>query len=242
MSTLKDKRILISGGTTGIGRAIAILLARNGANVLIFGRHKPELEDALEAIGSGATGFVADQAKEKDILKIFEAVDRDLGGLDILVNNAAISGESVDGTDFDKMSYIVQTNLVGYMACCGQAISRMRDGGGGHILNIGSMSAVERDKGSDIYTGTKAGIDGFTDSLRRQVAESGIKVSLIEPGLVGTDMTAEETPPEVQPKKIKAGEMLKAEDIAQCALYILSQPERCDVIHIRIQPRKAAAE
>lgn len=205
---------------------------------MIFGRHEEELQKALNDIGPNGSGITADQAEGEDIARIFESVDRDLGSLDILINNASIAGESVDGTDYEKIRHIVLANLVGYMACCGQAISRFRNNGRGHIVNIGSMSAVERETGGDIYVGTKSGVAGFTDSLRRQVTDDNIKVSLIEPGLVGTDMTADEAPSEEQTDKVEKGEMLTAEDIARCVHYVLTQPERCDVLQVRIQPRK----
>lgn len=241
-STLQNKRILISGGTTGIGRATAVLMAQHGARVFIYGRHEKELQDALKDIGEGAEGIIADQAEGADISRVFESVDKKLGGLDILINNAAIGADSVVENDFESIRYTVLSNLVGYMDCAREAIKRFKKSGGGHIVNIGSMSAVERDKGSDVYTATKSGIDGFTDSLRKQVVDDNIRVSLIEPGLVGTDMTAENTPVEEQPAKQEAGEMLTAEDIAQCVKYVLTQPDRCDVIHVRIQPRRAPAE
>jgi NADP-dependent 3-hydroxy acid dehydrogenase YdfG len=122
------------------------------------------------------------------------------------------------------------------MECARQAIVRMKKAGDGHIVNVGSMSADTRGKGSSLYTATKAALQGFSESLRKEVSGLGIKVTLIEPGAVGTDMQPE--PPEAQRDKIAAGEMLKAEDIAACIHYCLVQPLRCDVISVQIQPHK----
>lgn len=236
LSGLRGKKVLVTGGTTGIGRATAKQLTGLGARVFIFGRHEQELLDALGDIGEGCQGITADQANGEDIARVFADVDTHLGGLDILINNAAVSGESVIDMTYEEMEYAVRANLTGYLECSRLAIERMKVAGQGDIINIGSISAVQRNAGSDVYTATKAGIDGFTTSLRKHVVDDNIRVSLIEPGLVGTDMTAEDSPVEDQPGKIERGEMLKAEDIAQCVLFILGQPRRCDIIHMRVQP------
>jgi len=239
---LHNKATLITGGTTGIGRATAILLAAQGARVFVFGRDKQALDDSLREIKKHAKdqsqvfGITADQSKAEDVRRIFKELDSNLGNIDILVNNAAESAESVTEMDDGAWRYVLETNLFGYIQCCREAIDRMKPKRAGHIINIGSMSAKSRSKGSDIYVASKSAIQGFSESLQKQVREEGIRVSLIEPGLVGTDMTAEKTPPEKQPAKIEAQEMLKAEDIAQCVLYVLEQPERCNVSHVRIQP------
>ena len=227
MTDLSGKSIIISGGTTGIGRAAALRLVAAGANVLIFGRHELELQDALRDIGTAgsgkAIGITADAGKPEDVKRVFAEADAKLGGVDILVNNAAVGAESIVDTDEDAWHEVIHTNLLGYMSCARHAIDRMT-AHGGHIINIGSMSAKERGAGKDIYVATKAAIQGFSDSLSKQVAAQGIRVSLIEPGLVGTDMTTQKVPVGEQPAKEAEGTMLKAEDIAECIFYVLSQP------------------
>lgn len=233
---IAGKAIVITGGTTGIGRATALLLAAKGARVLIFGRHEPELNDAmndLREIGDNVHGITADVSKGDDILRIFEEADKQLGGVDILINNAALGAESITGGSYNEWKYIIETNLLGYMACTHEAVKRMK-GRGGHIVNIGSMSADVRESGSSIYVATKAGIQGFTEALRKEVNKEGIKVTLIEPGKVGTDM--QDSTPEEQRKEEKELTMMKAEDIAACVYYCITQPERCDVVVVQIRP------
>jgi len=118
--------------------------------------------------------------------------------VDILVNNAVQAAGSILDSDYSKWAYVVQTNVLGYMACCREAVDRMKARGGGHIVNVGSLSAKVRESGSDIYVATKAAIEGFSEALRKQVNEQGIKVTLIEPGLGGTDMTVF-SPPHAPP-------------------------------------------
>jgi NADP-dependent 3-hydroxy acid dehydrogenase YdfG len=238
--SLADKAVVISGGTAGIGRTVGVRLAMEGAKILIFGRHEQQLQDALrdiKAVGKGQVfGMIADQAKWEDVERVFQEADAKLGGVDILINNASIAAESIAEAEHTDWEYTIQSNLLGYMACSRQAINRMKAKGGGHIVNIGSMSAKERGKGSDIYVATKAGTEGFSEALGKQVAEQNIKVSLVEPGLVGTEMTEEKVPREEQTEKQAEGTMLRTEDIAECVYYILMQPQRCNILQVRIQP------
>jgi NADP-dependent 3-hydroxy acid dehydrogenase YdfG len=236
-----DKAIVISGGTTGIGRTTAILLAELGARVLIFGRHEVELNDSmrdLEKISDAVFGLTADVSRTEDVKRVFREADEKLGRVDVLINNAALSGDGVMDHTMEEAEYIIDTNVFGYVACAHEAIRRMKQVGGGHIINVGSMSAETRGEGSSVYTATKTAIQGFSESLRKEVNKYGIKVTLIEPGAVGTDMQPE--PPEEQREKQAALEMLKAEDIAACIHYCLVQPHRCDVIGVQIQPHKQA--
>lgn len=238
LESVSRKAILITGGTTGIGRATAILLASQGAKVMVFGRHEQELNDALKDIrqaGSDVMGFTADTAKADDVKRVFREVDRQMGRLDILINNAALGYESIMKGGYEDWEYIVSTNLLGYMAMTHEAIERMKAQKQGHIVNIGSMSADVREKNSSVYVATKSGIQGFSEALRKEVNSLGIKVTLIEPGAVGTDMQSQYSPEE-QREKIEKMEMMRAEDIAACVLYTLTQPKRCDVVSVQIRP------
>lgn len=242
--SLSGKAIVVTGGTTGIGRATAIRLAKAGAKVLVFGTDETHLRDALGDLNAipnaQVVGLVADQSNYEDVQRIFQEADSQIGGVDILINNAALAANSILDSAYDEWHKVIHTNLLGYMACCREAIDRMIDRGAGHIVNIGSMSATVREADSDLYVATKAGIEGFSESLRKKVNEKGVKVTLIEPGLVGTDMTVDQVPKEQQPEKEQEGLMLKAEDIAECVYYTLTQPARCDVVEVRIRPHKQA--
>jgi NADP-dependent 3-hydroxy acid dehydrogenase YdfG len=233
---LEGKAVVITGGTTGIGRATAILLASKGAKLLVFGRGERELNDALRDIRKvgSVVGLTADTTKKGDILTVFEIADRELGGLDILIDNAALGAESVAEMSLDDQEYIVRTNLLGYMEVVHEAVARMKNKGEGHIVVIGSMSAVTREAGSSVYVATKAGIEGFTAALRKEVNGMGIKVTLIEPGEVGTDMN--ELPPEQQRQKQVQLKQLKAEDIADAVYYALTRPKRVDIVEMRVRP------
>jgi NADP-dependent 3-hydroxy acid dehydrogenase YdfG len=235
---VQDKSILITGGTTGIGRATAILLAAQGARVMIFGRHEQELNDAMNDIrqmGGEVLGLTADVTDPQDIQRVFGEFDGQMDRLDVLINNAALGYGSVMEGNYPEWEYILKTNLLGYMAMAHEAAERMKANGWGHIVNIGSMSADVREKDSSVYVATKAGIQGFSEALRKEVNAMGIKVTLIEPGAVGTNMQ-DQYSPEEQRERIEQMKMLRAEDIAACVLYTITQPKRCDVVNLQIRP------
>lgn len=235
-TTLKNKRVLISGGTTGIGRATGALLAGEGAKVFIFGRHERELRDALAHIDSQGVvgGITADQAEAKDLERVFAAAHDFLGGLDILVNNAGIGGDKLAEQSDAEWRYILNSNLTGYIACAKHALTQMRNAHGGHIVQIGSISADRRGGDDAIYVTTKAAIQGFSASLRKEAAEYGVRVSLIEPGSVGTDMN--ENSPSEQREEIAKNALLRAEDIAETVRFVLSQPPRSVITALQIEP------
>lgn len=235
---LEGKGVLVTGGTTGIGRAIALLLADRGATVVVFGRHQKELDDALadlQANDRKAHGFTADQSKVSEVTRAFKQTDEQVGQLDIAIINAALAADSVDEMSLDEIQQVLNTNLLGYVACCKEALTRMKKNGSGHIVLIGSMSADTRDGGSSVYVATKSGIQGFSEAFRQEANELGIKVTLVEPGKVGSDMQDKK---ETHARQAEEQKMLKAEDIAACVYYCLTQPERCDVVEVRIRPHK----
>jgi len=239
---LNGKRVLVTGGTTGIGRATAIMLASLGAKVIVFGRHQQELDDTLESIrneefSENLSGLTADVINKEDVERVFAEVDSRLGGLDILVNNAALAVQGIADTPYDEWKYVLETNLGGYFHCTYESINRMKENGG-HLVLVGSMSAEVREKGSSVYVATKSGIEGFAAALRKEVNEMGIKVTLIEPGAVATDMQGSDS--EELTAKTESLEMLKANDIAASIVYTLAQPKRSDVVMVQIRPHLQA--
>ena len=235
---ITGKRIVITGSTTGIGKATAELMISLGARVVILGRDKQDFKNAFDDIKTKYPncelyGAPADVSKKDDIAMIFNVIDSSLGGVDILINNAAISADGITKGSFDEWKYVFDTNVMGYLAFTSEAVSRMSRKGG-HVVNVGSMSAEVREETGTVYVATKSAIRGFTASLRKEINPLGIKVSLIEPGAVSSDLqpgTKDE-----HKEKIERMEMLEAGDIAMSILFCLSQPKRCDIVSLQVRP------
>ena len=167
---------------------------------------------------------------------MFAEVDDKLGGIDMLVCCAALGAQPLHEMDEDEWRYVIETNLVGYMACARRAIERMEQSGGGHLLFVSSISSTIKAPGESVYTATKAGIDAFAETLRKEISEDkNIKVTVIQPGSVGTDM--QECSDEEKREAIARHEMLYAEELAETILFALTRSERTDVVTLRVEPR-----
>ena len=236
--SIVGKNVLVTGGSTGIGRAIVLLLAQMGANVVFFGHNAQHVQDALadaKAVAKGKVhGFVADTSKEEEIIRIFNEADAHLNSLDVLVNNAAVGYGNVTEGSYPDWHRVLNINLLGYLACTAAALQRMQAKGKGHIVNIGSMSADRREETGSVYVATKAGIQAYSEALRKEVNKQGIKVTLIEPGAVDTDMQQKTTQEKLE--IVAQEKMLEANDVAVAVLYALCQPKRCDVVELKIRP------
>jgi len=241
-TSLSGKRAIIAGGTTGVGRATAALLASRGCRVFICGRDEGDLAKTIaevRASGGDISGVAVDLGQTEGILRLFSAADEWLGGLDFAILNAGIGahGELTTMTHEDCRE-VVSVNLLSYISCSLEAFKRMSAAGSGHVVMTGSMSAHVFDERAAVYTATKAGIRGFATSLRKEANPLGIKVSLIEPGTIGTDMV-DENPTQKQ-EMFDAMRMLRPEDVAEAIVFMLAQPQWCDVIQLQLRPHRQA--
>jgi NAD(P)-dependent dehydrogenase (short-subunit alcohol dehydrogenase family) len=245
VTPLAGRRIAITGGTTGIGRAIAVLLAGEGARVFVCGRDEAHLADSLARIrevGAG-DGIAIDLAEDGAPERFLAAAAEAMGGYDVVIANAAIAAEGLSEMSEADVRYTIATNFTAYLLTAQVAAKAMiaRNGdAGGDIVLVGSMSAYVLGPKSTVYAGIKYGIQGFAIALRRELGEKGVRVSLVEPGLTGSDMQTD--PPEKQAEKIRAEESLRAEDIAVGVHYLLTQPRRTVVQQLTISPRMQSGE
>ena len=237
MSSLKGKRAIVTGGTTGIGRAIAVLLASEGATVDICGRNEQHLQDALEAIGAvgSVQGMAIDLAERQNVERYFADATARLGGLDVAVINAAIPADGLSEMDERGLRYAIATDFTAYLMSAHEAIEAMGDGGGDIVL-IGSMSAHVLGPSSTVYAGMKAGIAAFAEALRKELGNRNIRVCLVEPGFTQADFHYPDLDAEQQKQMVRDEKMLRSEDIAVAVHYALTQPRRAVVQQVTVAP------
>jgi NADP-dependent 3-hydroxy acid dehydrogenase YdfG len=246
-TSLIGRKIAITGGTTGIGRAIAVLLAAEKARVFVCGRNPDHLADALARIrevGEGH-GVAVDLSERAGLEHFFAEADAYLGGVDAVVINAAVPATSLSEMSADEIRYAIATDFTAYVMSAHAAHAAMKDNSdsqGADIVLIGSMSAHVLGPASTVYAGMKAGIAGFSEALRRELGPKGIKVSLVEPGKTGADFQYPDIHAEKQRAMIREETMLRAEDIAVGVHSLLTQPRRAVVQQLTIVPRMQAKE
>jgi len=237
MPSLEGRKAVITGGTTGIGRAIAVLLASEGVEIFTCGRDAGHLEDGLERInevGKGS-GLSIDLAEKEGLDRFFEEATNTLGHYDIAIINAAVPADGLTEMDEDETRYAIATDFTAYLLSAHKAAAHMKDKG--DIILIGSVSAHTLGPHSTVYAGMKAGIAGFAEALRKELGPKGIKVGLVEPALTGADFQYPDIPADKQAEMINAEEMLRAEDIAVGVHYMLTQPRRAVVQQLTITQR-----
>ena len=213
--SLQGRKAVITGGTTGIGRAIGVLLASEGVEIFTCGRDEQHLEDGLD--------------------RFFDEAENKLGGYDIAIVNAAVPVEGLTNTSEEDAWYAVATDYTAYVMSAYKAAAHMKDKG--DLILIGSMSAHSLGGGSSIYAGMKKGIQGFAEALHKELGKKGIKVGLVEPGLTGADFQYPDIPADKQREMINAEKMLRAEDIAVAVHFMLTQPRRAVVNQLAVTQR-----
>jgi NAD(P)-dependent dehydrogenase (short-subunit alcohol dehydrogenase family) len=229
--------LLITGGSRGIGAATARLAARQGYAVAINYRAEAEgaaaLVGEIEATGARAIAVQADVSRQDEVEHLFRELDGRLGLLTALVNAAGIDGgQPTLVTDLQQaeLERLLAVNVIGTMLCCREAVRRMstaRGGTGGAIVNVSSMAATIGGRpGRSAYAASKAAVDSFTIGLAKEVAQDGIRVNAIRPGVTLTDMTdAVRRDPELRARiaaTIAMGRCAEAEEIARPILWLLS--------------------
>jgi NAD(P)-dependent dehydrogenase (short-subunit alcohol dehydrogenase family) len=230
---LAGKRAVVTGGTRGIGKAIARKLLEAGAAVAICGRDRESLDGALREFDDAAEGEVigrlADVGKPESVAEFFGVVDEEFGGLDILINNAGLGFfRPVAELSVDEWRATLDTNLSGAFFCSREALPRMRKRGGGYIININSLAGKNAFTGGAAYNASKFGLTGFTEALMLDYRQDKIRVSDIMPGSVATGFGK------------GGGEQWKIapEDIADLVITLLRMPERTLVSRMEVRPSR----
>jgi clavulanate-9-aldehyde reducatase len=243
MASLDGKVAAITGASSGIGEATAIALAEAGAKVSLGARRKDRLDALVEKIGDDALAIETDIGEEEQARAFVQRTKEELGGLDILINNAGVMllGPLLaqEGDDWRTM---VDANILGLVYCSHAALAIMAEQQSGHIVNISSVAGRIARAGSAVYNFTKWGVTGFSEALRQEAAYVNVRVTCIEPGFVDTELQGHNTNPMVveatQKMRDDIGKVLEAEDIADAILYAVSRPDHMSVNEVLVRPTK----
>ncbi|MGO9096263.1 MAG: SDR family oxidoreductase [Bryobacteraceae bacterium] len=226
---LEGKVAVVTGGTRGIGRAIAEALAGCGASLAICGRSEAGVAKAVAELGPKVAGKAADVSNPEEVRALFEFVDERLGGLDILVNNAGLGlFSSVAETSLENWQRTIGVNLNGVFYCSREALSRFRQRGGGFIVNIGSLAGKNPFAGGAAYNASKFGLNGFSEAMMLDHRYDNVRVSAILPGSVDTEFGG----------LGGADWKIAPQDVAEIVLAVLRMPARTLISRVEVRPAK----
>ena len=240
---LAGKVALVTGASSGIGEATALALAEAGAAVAIGARRRDRLDALAAKLTDDGARVLALDLDVTDEQACRDAVARtraELGGLDVLVNNAGVMLlGTIVGADPEDWRRMVSTNVLGLMYMTHAAVDGMVEQGSGDIVNISSVAGRVARLGSGVYNASKWAVNAFSESLRQEVTGRGVRIGLVEPGAVATELTDHITQPAAK-KAIRdsVGAMtpLQAEDIARAVLYLVSQPQHVAINELLVRP------
>ena len=231
MNTLRGKVALVTGAGRGIGRAIAISLAKSGCHVHLTARtvlQLAEVQQELRDVGDSAVAIQADLTRDDELRSLVDSC----GAVDFLINNAGWGKRApvVKGNidDWDRM---LRVNLRAPMILAKRLLPKMIAKGEGAVINIGSVSGKTGEANGAAYAASKFGLIGFTQSLYEEVREHGIKVAVILPGYVDTPLI----PPN---RQLDRSKMIQADDVAQAVHYVLTSPATCCPVEITVRPQR----
>jgi short-subunit dehydrogenase len=234
---LQGKRALVTGASKGIGLAIAEGLAKAGVSVAICARKDNELQRALQVLHKAApqvktVARLADVSKPAEVADLFTFIDGELGGLDILINNAGFGTfrptAELSVAEWDAM---LATNLSGTFYCSREALARFRRSDGGFIINISSLAGKNPFAGGSGYNASKFGMNGFSEAMMLDHRNDKVRVSYIMPGSVDTDFSGKGA-------QDKSDWKISPRDVAEIVLHILRMPERTLISRVEVRPSR----
>jgi NADP-dependent 3-hydroxy acid dehydrogenase YdfG len=240
---LAGKVAIVTGASSGIGEATALALADVGATVAIAARRGDRLEALAKRIldqGGEVLSIIADVSDEAQVKAMVQKTHAEYGRVDILVNNAGVMLLGmIDGANTEDWRRMININVLGLMYATHAVLPIMKAQGAGHIVNISSVAGRFANAGTGVYNATKWAVGAFSESLRKEVYQNNIRVTLIEPGLVATELPQHITDPAAKERAQQFYGSLKAlesEDIAAAIAYAVTQPPHVNVNEILIRP------
>ncbi|MBD2070840.1 SDR family NAD(P)-dependent oxidoreductase [Leptolyngbya sp. FACHB-671] len=240
---LAGKVAIVTGASSGIGEATALALADVGATVAIAARRSDRLEALAKRIldqGGEVLSITADVSDEAQVKAMVQKIHAEYGRVDILVNNAGVMLLGmIDGANTEDWRRMININVLGLMYATHAVLPIMKAQGAGHIVNISSVAGRFANAGTGVYNATKWAVGAFSESLRKEVYQNNIRVTIIEPGLVATELPQHITNPSAKERARQfygSVRTLESEDIAAAIAYAVTQPPHVNVNEILIRP------
>lgn len=234
--SLTSRRVLITGAAGGVGHALAEKMQEMGAQLFLTDRTDTALAEIAGELSSRVQWHAADLADAGGVREVFDRLDATLGGLDIMVACAGIGSEPLMAFSDESWRDVIGSNLVSYVACTRAAVERIRHAprGTGSIVLLGSISVHIKAVGESVYNAAKGGVASFAETLRKELIADAIRVTLIEPGAIGTGMQSF-APPERE-RLIAAHKLLPPAEVADAVIFAVTRPVGVDCVTLRIEP------
>jgi clavulanate-9-aldehyde reductase len=239
---LSGQVVAVTGASSGIGGATALACARAGAAVALAARRADRIQALAGRIageGGRAIAVPADVGDEDQARAFVERAHSELGRLDVLVNNAGVMLLGpIENAPTDEWRQMIHVNVFGVLYCTHAALPLMHEQGSGHIINISSVAGRVARAGSAVYNLTKWGVGAFSEALRQEAVAMGVRVTVVEPGAVATELAGHNRPEVLEQiaKRFGGFTLLSAEDIANAILYTIGQPQHVSVNELLIRP------
>jgi clavulanate-9-aldehyde reducatase len=235
----------ITGASSGIGEATAAALSRAGATVALAARRRDRLEALADRLEGPASVHEVDLSDDAAARSFVEAAYSDHGALHILINNAGVMLLGpVSGADISEWRRMVDVNLWALLVCTHTALPLIERSGGGDIVNLSSVAGRRADAGAAVYNMTKFGVHGFSEALRQEALHAGIRVTIVAPGFVETELQGHNRNPVVKRSMDRArediGEVLSADDVADAVMHALTLPAHVCVNEVVVRPTRQA--
>jgi NADP-dependent 3-hydroxy acid dehydrogenase YdfG len=241
---LTGQVVAITGASSGIGEATALAAAQAGAAVSLAARRADRIEALAHRIaeaGGRAVAIAADVGEEDQANAFVQRTKDELGRLDALVNNAGVMLLGpIGGAPTEEWRRMIHVNVFGVLYCTHAALPIMQDQGSGSIVNVSSVAGRFARGGSGVYNATKFAVGAFSEALRQEVAEANIRVTLVEPGAVATELVTHNRPEvrEAISGVLKDVTPLESQDIANAIIYALAQPPNVSINEVLVRPTK----
>jgi 3-oxoacyl-[acyl-carrier protein] reductase len=231
VAALSGKTAIVTGGSRGIGLAIARALVAHGANVVITGTKEKPLTDAARELGPNAIAQTANVRNYADVERAFNTAAARFGGIDILVNNAGVGVfMPVANMSVEQWHDVIDTNLTGVFYCCRAVLPHLRRRGSGWIISISSLAGKNAFPEAAAYCASKSGLNAFCEALMQEVRHDGIRVAYVMPGSVNTNFGGHQT--------AGADWKLSPDDVAQVVVDLVEHPARSLPSRVELRPAK----